>query len=108
LIGQKATETCKEKKLTVLITPTFPFNAPPTALNASAMAKVVENPNPTAEIPVPNSPTSKTFFLPMISLSAALPHAIAVKNWAKVNADARAPACQDIVEAGSDGSKDWS
>ena|SRR5436190_11254989 len=75
----------KKSRLTTLITPTFPFNAPPTQRKNKADAKLLENPKPTAEIIVPSKPSRMTFFLPKISESAALPQAKAVQNCAAVN-----------------------
>lgn len=65
-------------------------------------------PNPTADIPVPSRPTNSTRFRPNHSESDARPHHTAVKNCAKVNAEARQPAWNDNVESGKDGSKDLS
>jgi hypothetical protein len=41
----------------VLITPTFPFKAPPIIRKTKACQNVLENPNPRHEIMVPNRPT---------------------------------------------------
>jgi len=48
----------------VLITPTFPFKAPPSILKIKACQKVVANPNPRHEIIVPERPIRSTLFRP--------------------------------------------
>jgi hypothetical protein len=48
----------------VLITPTFPFKAPPSILKIKACQKVVANPNPRQEIIVPERPIKSTLFRP--------------------------------------------
>lgn len=56
---------------------------------------------------VPESPISKTVFLPPHSLSANLPQAMAVTNCAAVKLLCMIPACVAIVDAGKVSSKDF-
>jgi hypothetical protein len=83
----------------------LPFRAPPKLLKIMAVTKLLENPNPSAEIMVPIKPIMSTVLRPTFSESAALPHAIAVTNWVTVNAACIIPACAAMVESGREGSK---
>lgn len=92
----------------VLITPTFPFNAPPNVLQTIACQNVLLNPNPTQLTAVPANPINSTRFLPPHSASAILPHSIAVTNCAAVKLPCSIPAWAEMVEGGRDGLKDLS
>jgi hypothetical protein len=92
----------------VRMTPILPLRTPPRHLKATAMGKLWEKPNPMILSIVPSKPMYRTRFLPPYSASAIRPHSIAVRNWAAGNAALMTPAWYEIVESGSDGSKDWS
>ncbi len=92
----------------VLMTPTFPFSAPPRVRKKAAWRNDVENPKPTQERQVPRRPISKTIFLPPQSESATLPHNMAVTNCAAVKLPWSIPACAAMAESASEGSNDFS
>jgi hypothetical protein len=114
----------------VLITPTFPFKAPPIVRKNIACKKVLEKPKPKQEMAVlmsapisilrrsqnegrshvlvPHSPINTTIFLPPLSESDIRPHIIAVRNCAPVKLLAIIPACAAMVESGRLSSKDLS
>ena len=64
----------------VLMTPMFPFVAPPNVRNSKACQNAVENPKPIHDILVPSNPIKMTVFLPNLLESATRPHIMAVKN----------------------------
>jgi hypothetical protein len=90
----------------VLMTPTFPFRAPPIIRKIKACQKVVEKPNPTDEIMVPISPIKRILLRPL--LSDQRPHNIAVHSWAAANAPCITPAWEAMTESGRVLSKDLS
>jgi hypothetical protein len=115
----------------VLITPMFPFRAPPMVRKNIAWRKVLEKPNPRHEMAVsstsapislpsraqkgskyhalvPKSPISTTIFLPPLSESDIRPHIIAVRNCAAVKLLAIIPAWAAMVESGRLSSNDLS